>query len=248
MSPQHRRISRLYLDRDLAAARIALTEREAHYLGTVLRLERGARVLVFNGRGQERYASIRSLARRGAELEMLEASAPVPEPELRLTLLQALPKAEAMDLVVQKATELGVRAIVPVATDFSVVRLSGTRAERRIEHWSRIAQSACEQSGRHRPTEIRPVVSLEACLDALPGSAAKLWLDTRSEAPFAPAAAPSAEVFLLVGPEGGFSAADAGLVEAHGFKALRLGPRTLRTETASIAACALLQHLWGDLR
>jgi 16S rRNA (uracil1498-N3)-methyltransferase len=248
MSAHHRRISRLYLDRELGAARVALTDREAHYLGSVLRLKRGDRVLAFNGRGQERYAAVRSLSRRHAELDMLEAAAPIPEPALELTLLQALPKAEAMDLIVQKATELGVRTLVPIATDFSVVRLDAERAARRAEHWGRIAQSACEQCGRHRPTEIRPVASLEACLEALPATATKLALDTASDAPFAAAPAPANEVFLLVGPEGGFSPADLARIEARGFAALRLGPRTLRVETAAIVACGVLQHLWGDLR
>lgn len=248
MSAHRRRISRLYLDRDLGGDRIALSEREAHYLGTVLRLKRGDRLLAFNGRGQERHASVRAMTRRLTELDLLEPATPLREPGLDLTLLQALPKGEAMDLIVQKATELGVRAIVPVATDFSVVRLADERAARRMEHWSRIAQSACEQCGRHRPTEIRPVASLEACLEAVPESAVKLALDTGSDAAFTPGAAPGAEVFLLVGPEGGFSEADLARIDAAGFAALRLGPRTLRAETAAIVASALLQHVWGDLR
>lgn len=251
MSAHRRRISRLYLDRDLGGDRIALSEREAHYLGTVLRLKRGDRLLAFNGRGQERHASVRSMTRRLTELDLLEPAVPLREPGLDLTLLQALPKGEAMDLIVQKATELGVRTIVPVATDFSVVRLADERAARRMEHWSRIAQSACEQCGRHRPTEIRPVASLAACLEALPESAVKLALDTGADAAFmpdgAPAPTPGTEVFLLVGPEGGFSDADLARIDAAGFAALRLGPRTLRAETAAIVASALLQHVWGDL-
>jgi 16S rRNA (uracil1498-N3)-methyltransferase len=248
MSAHRRRISRLFLDRDLDADRIALSEREAHYLGTVLRLKRGERLLVFNGRGHERYAAVRTLTRRLTELDLLEPAAPLPEPALDLTLLQALPKGEAMDLVVQKATELGVRAIVPVVTDFSVVRLDDERAARRLEHWSRIAQSACEQCGRHRPMAIHPVASLDACLAAVPEAATKLALDTGAHAAFRSGAAPLGKVFLLVGPEGGFSETDLARVEASGFAALRLGPRTLRAETASIVACGLLQHLWGDLR
>jgi 16S rRNA (uracil1498-N3)-methyltransferase len=121
-----------------------------------------------------------------------------------------------------------------------------------MEHWSRIAQSACEQCGRHRPTEIRPVASLAACLEALPESAVKLALDTGADAAFmpdgAPGPAPGTEVCLLVGPEGGFSETDLAHIDAAGFAALRLGPRTLRAETAAIVASALLQHLWGDLR
>jgi 16S rRNA (uracil1498-N3)-methyltransferase len=248
MSSYHRRISRLFIDRDLGPDRVSLTDREAHYLGTVLRLRRGDRVRTFNGRGQERYAAVRSLGRHHAELEMLESAVPVPESELELTLIQALPKAEAMDLVVQKATELGVRAIVPVVTDFSVIRLEPERAARRVEHWSRIARSACEQCGRHRPTRIHAVTALEACLATLPETATKLALDTEAAAAFAPAAARPSQAFLLVGPEGGFSPSDLERIKAHGFGPLKLGPRVLRTETAAIVACGILQHLWGDLR
>ncbi len=248
MPSTHHRLSRLFLDRDLGSDRVPLTEREAHYLGSVLRLKRGDPVLAFNGRGQERHAVILSLARRGAELEILESVPPLPESALDLTLIQGLPKSEAMDLVVQKATELGVRVVAPVITDFSVVRLDEDRAARRIQHWTRIAQSACEQSGRHRPPEIRPVQRLEACLAALPASAVKLALDTGAATPLELAETPAQPVFLLVGPEGGLSPADLAAAAAHGFDILRLGPRVLRAESAALVGCALLQAQWGDLR
>lgn len=247
MSSHHRRLSRLFLDRDLDSAAVVLSEREAHYLGSVLRLKRGDRVLAFNGRGQERHASIRLLARRRAELDMLEPAAPLPESPLDLTLIQALPKAEAMDLIVQKSTELGVRRIAPVLSDFSVVRLDAERAARRAEHWIRVAQSACEQCGRHRPTEILPVATLEARLGALPAADLRIVLDTAAGGAFPPPAPPPARVCLLVGPEGGFSPDDLGRIDAHGFAVVGLGGRTLRTETAALVACGLLQFLWGDL-
>jgi 16S rRNA (uracil1498-N3)-methyltransferase len=243
--PSHHR--RLYLDQDLSADSIGLSEREARYLGSVLRLKPGDRVRAFNGRGQEREAAVRLLARRHAELTLLETLPPLPESELELTLIQALAKAEAMDLIVQKATELGVRSIAPVLTDFSVARPDAERAARRLEHWTRIAQSACEQCGRHRPTGIRPIAPLEACLESLPGDAVKLVLDPAAEARLAPSSRASAEVFLLIGPEGGFSPGDLALIGAHRFPPARLGPRILRTETAAIVACGLLQSLWGDL-
>ncbi|HEX5419099.1 MAG TPA: 16S rRNA (uracil(1498)-N(3))-methyltransferase [Gammaproteobacteria bacterium] len=244
--PSHNR--RLYLDQDLSAERIVLSEREARYLGSVLRLKPGDRVRTFNGRGQERDAAIRLLARRQAELTMLDAFPPLPESKLRLTLIQALPKAEAMDLVVQKATELGVQAIAPVLTDFSVARPDAERAARRIEHWMRIAQSACEQCGRHRPTEIRPIAALEACLEGLPADAVKRVLDPSAVETLPPSSPASTEICLLIGPEGGFSPGDLDLIAANGFRPSRLGPRILRTETASIVACGVLQSLWGDLR
>lgn len=242
-----RRIPRLYLDCDLGKERAPLTDREAKYLGSVLRLKRGDNVLAFNGRGKERLAAIASLARSGAELALLDAVEPLPESPLALTLVQALPKADAMDLIVQKATELGVRALWPVTTDFSVVRLSGERAERRATHWQRIAQSACEQCGRHRPPDIEPVRPLTDALEQLPADGLRVVLDPRSDVPLPSAARPSDGVFVLVGPEGGFSETDLDRIGRHGFTRMRFGPRTLRAETAAIAAASVLQALWGDL-
>jgi len=243
-----RRITRLYLDRDLGGDRAPLTERETKYLGSVLRLKRGDHVVAFNGRGHERVATIASLARAQGELALHDFIEPLPESTLVLTLIQALPKTEAMDLVVQKATELGVRALWPVRSDFSVVRLDPERAERRAQHWRRVAQSACEQCGRHRPPEIRPVQSLAESLEQMPPESTRIVLDPRAAVPLSSAAPPAGELFLLIGPEGGFSEADLERIERHGVKRMRLGPRTLRAETAAIVAVGIAQALWGDLR
>lgn len=242
-----RRLTRLYVDQDLGRDRALLTERETHYLGRVLRLRRGDRVLAFNGRGQERYASIASLSRSQGELELLEHVEPLPESPLKLTLVQGIPKTEAMDLIVQKATELGAHAIWPTTSDFSVVKLNSERAARRAEHWRKVAQSACEQCGRHRPPDIEPVRPLSACLDEIPSESLRIMLDPRAERPLRNVDRPAGEVFLLVGPEGGFSPVDLEHAAAGGFESVRLGPRTLRAETAAIIAMGLAQALWGDL-
>jgi len=243
-----RRITRLYLDCDLGEDRAVLTERETRYLGSVLRLKRGDRVLAFNGRGQERFATIASLGRAQGELALSDFVEPLPESKLALTLVQALPKTEAMDLVVQKATELGVRALWPVTSDFSVVRLDAERAERRVVHWQRVAQSACEQCGRHRPPQIRAVQPLTTSLEHMPPGSTRIVLDPRADRPLSEAPPPVGELFLLIGPEGGFSDADLETIEKHGAMRMRLGPRTLRAETAAIVAAGLAQALWGDLR
>ncbi|MBN1237290.1 MAG: 16S rRNA (uracil(1498)-N(3))-methyltransferase [Gammaproteobacteria bacterium] len=248
MATQNRRISRLFIDRDLSRGSVGLSERETNYLGNVLRLKRGDRVLAFDGRGHERHASIASLARKGGELELLDDVTPLPESELELTLIQALPKTEAMDFVVQKITELGVHSLWPVTTDFSVVRLDAGRAAKRVEHWKRVSQSACEQSGRHRPPEVLAPMPLDAALAEIPPRATRLVLDTQAAERLDPAAHSTGPVFVAVGPEGGFSPADLDSVAGAGFTRIRLGPRTLRAETAAVAVCALLQALWGDLR
>lgn len=245
-----RRPTRLFLDVDLGGDVAPLTDRETNYLGSVLRLKRGDRVLAFNGRGQERYAEIASLAKRRGELALREAGEPLPESPLALTLVQALPKTEAMDLIVQKITELGVHALHPVTSDFSVVRLSGERAERRIEHWRRIAQSACEQCGRHSPPDIAPLGSLDSALDALPAGGLGIVLDPRASVPLSDVASPegSTGIHIAIGPEGGFSPQDLERLTRREFVRARFGTRVLRAETAAIAATALLQARWGDLR
>ena len=241
------RTPRLYLERDLGGQAVTLDDREAHYLGHVLRLRRGDRLVAFNGRGRERHATLRMLARHAAELDLEGELHALPESKLSITLVQALPKADAMDLIVQKATELGVRAIVPVYSDFSVVKLDPERSARRLEHWQRIARSACEQSGRHTPPTIAAAESLAAFLagGGAPG-ATNLVLEPGTALRLTEVSPPPSAVTFLVGPEGGFSPADLEKIAVAGLVRVTLGPRVLRAETAAIAACAAAQLLWGD--
>jgi 16S rRNA (uracil1498-N3)-methyltransferase len=241
------RLPRLYVERDLEGDRLALNDRESHYLGQVLRLERGDALVVFNGRGVERQASIEALQRRTATLSLSAAKEPLPDSTLDLTLVQALPKADAMDMIVQKATELGARALVPVYTEFSVVKLDPERSERRLDHWRKIAQSACEQCGRHRPPRIEPPAQLAAALAALPTECSRFALEPAAERRLAeqpPAAQP---LIVAVGPEGGFGPMDWRRLDAARFTRVSLGPRVLRAETAALAVCAIAQCRWGDL-
>jgi len=246
MTALKRRVPRLFLERDLSGDKLALDEREAHYLGHVLRLKRGDELVAVNGLGTERRASDVTLQRRGAELELRATVDALPPSRLELTLVQALPKSDAMDLIVQKATELGAHAIVPVYTEFSVVKLDAERAERRVEHWRRIAESACEQCGRHVPPTIRAPGPLLEGLDAV-AAEARLALDPDARARLADVAAPPRQVAVAVGPEGGFGASDWRRLDAAQFARVGLGPRVLRAETAALAVCAVAQSLWGDL-
>jgi len=241
------RLPRLFVARDLDGSSLTLDEREAHYLGHVLRLERGDDLIAFNGRGAERHAAVNSLQRRGAVLDLHAEHAPLPESPLDLTLVQALAKSDAMDLIVQKATELGARAIVPVYTEFSVVRLDAERSERRLEHWRRIAASACEQCGRHRPPSIELPAPLAAALEGLNGGGARYALEPSAEQRFDEQAAPAGGLAVAVGPEGGFGATDWLRLDAARFARVVLGRRVLRAETAAVAVCAIAQSRWGDL-
>ena len=184
MALRKRRITRLFVERELRGDTLPLDQNEAHYLGHVLRLQRGDELIAFNGRGEERHARVSTLQRRGALLELRAEHPALPESPLDLTLIQALPKADAMDLIVQKATELGTRAIMPVYAEFTVVKLDGERSDRRLEHWRRIAQSACEQCGRHTPPDIAAPVSLGEAIGDLRVTATRAALDPTAEQRF----------------------------------------------------------------
>jgi 16S rRNA (uracil1498-N3)-methyltransferase len=234
------------VDRELEGETLSLDERESHYLGHVLRFKRGDHLVAFNGRGTERGAIVSSLGRHSAELELTAMLLPLPASGLDLTVVQALTKGDAMDLVVQKATELGVSAILPVYTEFGVVKLEPARAERRLEHWRRIAQSACEQSGRHELPRIASPVALGACLESLPANGARFALDPDAQTKLGRAMKPD-HVVAAVGPEGGFALDDWRRLDRAGFERVTLGPRVLRVETATLSVCAVVQSLWGDM-
>jgi 16S rRNA (uracil1498-N3)-methyltransferase len=248
--PTHR-LPRLFIERELSGSSLSLDEREAHYLKHVLRLKRGDRLVVFDGGGAERFAGVATLERRGATLELADSHIPLPDSPLELTLIQGLAKSDAMDFIVQKATELGVHALLPVYTEFSVVKLDAERSERRLEHWRKVAQSACEQCGRHQPPRIDAPATLAEALEALPTGPARFALD-----PYAPyaerslarsPAAPPARIQVAVGPEGGFGPMDWRRLDAAQFARATLGPRVLRAETAALAVCAIAQACWGDI-
>lgn len=247
MEKSSRRVPRLLVESAVGGTVIGLDDRDAHYLANVLRLRAGDEVLVFNGRGNEWLTQVRSLRRNFAQLEVRKATGALPESKLRFVLAQALVKAEAMDMIVQKGTELGVTTICPVSCDHSVIRLSGERLPRKLSHWQKIARGACEQSGRHRMPVISPPLVLAAGLQEWASEHVLIALDRDGGTAFCELPERVTSVAAIVGPEGGFSESERHLLTAAGCKMLRLGPRTLRADTAAIAICSLVQNRWGDL-
>src|SRR5712671_2686149 len=176
-----------------------------------------------------------------AELRAIERESP-----LTLTLAQGVSRGERMDLVVQKATELGASGLAPVLAERSVVRLTAQQAERRLNHWRAIAIAACEQSGGNRLPAIAPPVPLKDFLRTSDGSM-RLLLSPAATATLADLPRLVSAITVLIGPEGGLAEAEQEAAVAAGFKPVRVGPRVLRTETAAIAALTLLQREFGDL-
>jgi 16S rRNA (uracil1498-N3)-methyltransferase len=224
---------------------LELDAQAAVHLTKVLRLKVGDALVVFNGEGGEYAARVRAVERRTASIEIGEFVARELESPLSLVLVQGVSRGERMDYTVQKAVELGVTHIVPVITERTVVNLKGDRRERRQSHWQAIVNSACEQSGRNRVPVVAPIVKLHQAL-AESAAGLKLVLHHRADSGLADMAAPQGPVTLLIGPEGGLAPAEIAAAQAVGFVPLRLGPRVLRTETAAVAAMAVLQWQWGD--
>lgn len=240
------RIPRIHTDQALAAdSTLELDEAAAHHLARVLRMRTGDGLVLFNGRGGQYPARIASLTRQSVTVTTGPFQDLERESGLSLHLGIAVSRGERMDWVVQKATELGVTAISPLLSERTEVRLKGEREARKLRHWQQVATSACEQCGRNRLPAIHPLQALNAFLDSVEADA-RLLLDPQADST-APAITAPASIALLVGPEGGFSEAEIAAARAAGFHGLQLGPRILRTETAPLAAIAILQARWGDM-
>lgn len=242
------RVIRAFVDRPLAVgASVGLPEDAAAHLVRVLRLREGDACVLFNGDGFDHDARLTEVGKRGATADIVATRAVDVESPLRITLLQGIARGEKMDWILQKATELGVAAFVPVSSDRSEVKLDAERAAKRHAHWRSVVTSACEQSWRARIPAVVAPQSLAAALASLPEAPARWLLDPVAATGVAAMPAPGAEVVLAIGPEGGWSANDRAALVAAGFDGLRLGPRILRTETAGMAAIAALQARFGDL-
>jgi 16S rRNA (uracil1498-N3)-methyltransferase len=227
-------------------AELALPAGAATHVQRVLRLRAGAALTLFDGRGGEYRAELVSADRAQTLVRVGEPSPVDRESPLHITLMQGVSRGERMDHIVQKATELGVARIVPVLTEFSVVRLDAGQAARRREHWQAIVIAACEQCGRNRVPPVELPVTLSAALAALPSGTARLLLEPGAESSLAGTPRGEAMV-LLIGPEGGLSPAEIRQAGQCGFVGRSLGPRILRTETAPLVALSVLQALGGDL-
>lgn len=242
------RLTRVFVDTALApGATVTLSETAAGHLLRVLRLGVGDGCVLFNGDGRDYDARIVGAGKRDASVDVLAARELANESPLRIVLLQALARGEKMDWIVQKATELGVAALAPVASERGEVKLDGERADKRTAHWRSVAIAACEQSGRARVPDIATPQPLAQALGALPPRARGFTLDPQADTSIATLQLDAREdVVIAIGPEGGWSAGDLALLRGAGFAGLRLGPRVLRTETAGLAAIAALQARFGD--
>jgi 16S rRNA (uracil1498-N3)-methyltransferase len=240
------RITRIYSAQTLSSDTDLLLEPEpSRHLARVLRLGVGDTLTLFDGSGGEYPSKITAVDKKNVRVLTGSHLHRESESPLQIHLGIAISRGERMDWIVQKSTELGVSTLTPLSTKHTGVKLAGARAEKKIQHWQQIAISACEQCGRNRPPTINPLEGLDDWLQFTVAER-KLVLHHRADAGASTGEAP-ASVALLVGPEGGLNESEIATAERAGYSSLRLGPRVLRTETAPLAAIAILQSRWGDM-
>lgn len=226
-----------------SGAIIRLPNELKRHLQTVLRLQPGDIIQLFNGTGQ-----VATSVMRGSSEVELQDVVDYPPPLCSLTLIQGLPKGDKLELILQKGTELGINKFYLTTMARSVGILKADRKQKRLERWQKIIQEAARQSRQYHLPQLMVDTSLTKVLSTVEADL-KLLLWEESAEPLAnvlPRLAPQ-RIAVMVGPEGGISQQEADQARAEGYQAVSLGPRILRTETAGLAIMAILQYLYGDL-
>ena len=229
---------------------VTLSADETRHLRDVLRLRKGDEAFVFDGEGKEFRAAISEVERQAATLRINEEVSPAsPESPLRFTLAVALLKGEKFDVVVQKATELGISTVVPLITLRADVRIHNPEdAQRKQARWQRLALEAAKQCGRARLMKIAEPISFDKFVARDAGDELRLMFSERGGNSLADRMAERSSVTAIVGAEGGWTDEEIERARAAGWRIVTLGGRTMRAETAAIAVAALIQHALGDLR
>lgn len=240
------RSSRVYIKEHLKlGGTVELTKSQSHYVTNVLRLKPGDQLSVFNGDGGEYASTIKTLDKRHVILQLDEFSKTDIESPLRIHLGQGIARGERMDWILQKSVELGVADVTPLLTQRSNVKIPSDRRESRVQHWQAVMTSACEQSGRNTVPVVHDIETTMAWLQRTEAEL-KLVLHHRAEQTISALQAKPTSIALFIGPEGGLTEEEIAMANQCGFQSIKMGPRVLRTETASLTAIAALQTLFGD--
>jgi len=239
-------LPRFHVPEAAPGARVVLPEHTAHHAREVLRLRPGASVMIFDGRGTEFTATLDKVTRRTVSAHLGPPAETRPESPLRLVLALSALRGDRMELVLQKATELGVTEIWPVVTARTDAAARPALKGSRDKRWDRVVTGAAEQCGRAKIPHLEQTTTLDRVFEH-PFDGAKAVLREVGDHPPLSALESPSSLLLLIGPPGGFEGAEVERLLAEGFSPLSLGPRILRSETAAIAAVTLAQALWGDL-
>ncbi|MGM0563033.1 MAG: 16S rRNA (uracil(1498)-N(3))-methyltransferase [Pseudomonadota bacterium] len=242
------RTIRLYSPEDLVVGQSReLDATASHHLCTVLRQSSGNELVLFNGREDAEYlARLKTPHKRKAVVDILERRDVLNESPLNIHLYQGVSRGDRMDFAIQKATELGVGSITPVLCQRSQVRLSGEKAAKKVQHWQQVATSAAQQCGRCRIPEVFLPVSFSAAIAERPVGSVGIFLHTREARSVSTDWTDVRTVDIWIGPEGGFEQGEVKQAVEADLSPMQLGPRVLRTETATVAAITACQLLAGD--
>lgn len=246
---------RFFLDpsdtRDFSSGNLAITGDDAAHIARVLRMKPGERLTVCDCLGSDFLCEIAGIDSGKVLLRILGKQRSQSEPSVNVTLYQGLPKADKMELIVQKSVELGVTTIVPVVTLRCVSRPDEKTLAKKTERWNKISAEAAKQSGRGILPQVKPAVSFQAAMKLLGAQAAAVMLYEQNGGTlrdyFDKFAAPPADLGVLIGPEGGFDNGEVEDARANGIVTAGMGPRILRTETAPLCALSVIMYATGNL-
>lgn len=241
------RIPRIYTDSDLDIQQSVELQAKAHkHIKDVLRMKAGDSVILFNGSGHDYQGTIEEISKKALRINIGRASKINNESKLELHLLQPLCSSEKMDLCIQKATELGVKTIIPFISSRVNINIANNRLQKKMLHWQSIIQSACEQSGRAKLPTIHTPTSFSNAVNKLTNAEIKIIASPAADKLQNFVVKETASCVCAIGPEGGFTQEEIKLAIQLGFKTIQIGPRILRLETAVISAITLCQFNWGD--
>lgn len=243
-------------EKDIKENQITIKGDEARHIAQVLRLEEKDKIKVFTGGGREYLTEIIQVNKKEVIGRILEESRLDTEPPIEITLLQGLPKSDKMDFIVQKVTELGVKRIIPVITQRTVVKLNEEKARARRNRWQRIALEAAKQSGRAIIPEVDAITTFVQSLSNISEENLNLipWEEEETTSlkkvlkhPTSHISHPTSHITVFIGPEGGFTPEEVRAAKKKGAIPVSLGPRLLRTETAGLVTLAMVLYELGDM-
>jgi len=231
--------------------KVLISEEEARHIEKVLRLKAGDMAIFFDGRGQEYQVRLEGKENGRLTGKIIERFIRESEPRKKLYLAQGLAKGEKMDTIIQKAVEIGVNAILPIGCERSVVRLEGEKAKKKVQRWQSIAREACKQCHRNMVPEVMPVMNFASLLQVIKDRPALMLYEKENNSLRAllreKQYVQAEEIFILIGPEGGFADHEVASAIKYGVNTASLGPRILRTETAGLVAASVILYEYGDL-
>ena len=242
------RIPRLFIFDSINSNDEYILDRDqSHYLKNVLRLTTNMNVRLFNGSGYEYLGMIKKVNKDRVSIIVLSKEKKNNESPLKVNFVIAISKSSKFDYLIQKLTELGVSSITPIQSERSEIKIKSKDQSKKIEHWEKIAVSACQQCDRDRPPKIHGIGNFSSTV-TIRSENVKFILEPSAKYTLSAITKEPREICILSGPEGGFSPQERLLADEHGFKSLSLGPRILRTETAPIVALSIAQSKWGDFK